>query len=209
MRSKLTLSQSALSRRIDKLETSLGIKLFERTTRRVTLTLKGHAFAQRSDKLLADFEEVMADLSEVSLARTGLITVACVDPLILIKRLPAQTLFAGYRMVTPTGRHIGIIHQRLEMHIRLRAAGKTDAEVGLTANHRVINVSRTAVDQFDSYAGIGTGLITVACVPSAAYYFMPNIIRLFQARYPRVRVKLIDSSAANVAIGWSRRQAAT
>jgi len=27
---------------------------------------------------------------------------------------------------------------------------------------------------------------------------MPNIIRLFQARYPRVRVKLIDSSAANV-----------
>lgn len=108
----ICLSQSALSRRIDKLETSLGIKLFERTTRRVTLTLKGHAFAQRSDKLLADFEEVMADLSEVSLARTG--------------------------------------------------------------------------------------LITVACVPSAAYYFMPNIIRLFQARYPRVRVKLIDSSAANV-----------
>lgn len=108
----ICLSQSALSRRIDKLETTLGIKLFERTTRRVTLTLKGHAFAQRSEKLLADFEEVMADLSEVSLARTG--------------------------------------------------------------------------------------LITVACVPSAAYYFMPNIIRLFQVRYPRVRVKLIDSSAANV-----------
>ncbi|MDU4127353.1 LysR family transcriptional regulator [Pantoea sp.] len=108
----ICLSQSALSRRIDKLETALGIRLFERTTRRVTLTLKGHAFAERSDKLLVDFEEVMADLSEVSLARTG--------------------------------------------------------------------------------------LITVACVPSAAYYFMPNIIRLFQARYPRVRVKLIDSSAANV-----------
>lgn len=70
----ICLSQSAVSRRIDKLETTLGIKLFERTTRRVTLTLKGHAFAQRSEKLPADFEEVMADLSEVSLARTGLIT---------------------------------------------------------------------------------------------------------------------------------------
>ena len=48
----ICLSQSALSRRIDKLETALGIRLFERTTRRVTLTLKGHAFAERSDKLL-------------------------------------------------------------------------------------------------------------------------------------------------------------
>ena len=108
----ICLSQPALSRRIGKLETALGLKLFERTTRRVTLTLKGQAFAERSGQLLADFEAVMADLSEVSLARTG--------------------------------------------------------------------------------------LITVACVPSAAYYFMPNIISRFQARYPRVRVKLIDSSAGNV-----------
>ncbi|GGD15777.1 LysR family transcriptional regulator [Franconibacter pulveris 1160] len=108
----ICLSQPALSRRIDKLESALGLKLFERTTRRVTLTLKGQAFAERSGQLLADFEAVMADLSEVSLARTG--------------------------------------------------------------------------------------LITVACVPSAAYYFMPNVIRSFQARYPRVRIKLIDSSAGNV-----------
>ncbi|WP_313752291.1 LysR family transcriptional regulator [Mixta calida] len=108
----ICLSQSALSRRIDKLESALGLKLFERTTRRVTLTLKGQAFAERSGRLLADFEEVMADISEVSQTRTG--------------------------------------------------------------------------------------LVTVACVPSAAYYFMPNVISRFQARYPRVRVKLIDSSAGNV-----------
>ena len=108
----ICLSQSALSRRIDKLESALGLKLFERTTRRVTLTLKGQAFAERSGRLLADFEEVMADISEVSQTRTG--------------------------------------------------------------------------------------TVTVACVPSAAYYFMPNVISRFRARYPRVRVKLIDSSAGNV-----------
>ncbi|VTN09201.1 Morphology and auto-aggregation control protein [Raoultella terrigena] len=32
----ICLSQSALSRRIEKLESALGIKLFDRTTRRVT-----------------------------------------------------------------------------------------------------------------------------------------------------------------------------
>ncbi len=37
----ICLSQSALSRRIEKLETALGNRLFDRTTRRVTLTLYG------------------------------------------------------------------------------------------------------------------------------------------------------------------------
>ncbi len=41
-------------------------------------------------------------------------------------------------------------------------------------------------------------LVTVATVPSAAYYFMPEIIRSFQARYLRVRIRLIDSSVGNV-----------
>lgn len=39
----ICLSQSALSRRIEKLEAALGTKLFDRTTRRVTLTLYGAA----------------------------------------------------------------------------------------------------------------------------------------------------------------------
>ena len=52
-----------------------------------------------------------------------------------------------------------------------------------------------------------TGLITVATVPSAACYFMPDVIRRFQSRYPRVRIKLIDSSAGNVMDAVARSQA--
>ena len=47
----ICLSQSALSRRIEKLETALGNRLFDRTTRRVTLTLYGQNFAERSEQL--------------------------------------------------------------------------------------------------------------------------------------------------------------
>ena len=68
----ICLSQSALSRRIEKLETALGNRLFERTTRRVTLTLYGQNFAERSEQLLAHVETVLADISQVSKARTGL-----------------------------------------------------------------------------------------------------------------------------------------
>ncbi|VEB07846.1 LysR family transcriptional regulator YbhD [Klebsiella pneumoniae] len=74
----ICLSQSALSRRIEKLETALGNRLFDRTTRRVTLTLYGQNFAERSEQLLAHVETVLADISQVSKARTGLVTVATV-----------------------------------------------------------------------------------------------------------------------------------
>ena len=40
----IRITQSALSRRIEKLECALGVKLFERTTRKVSLTNVGRAF---------------------------------------------------------------------------------------------------------------------------------------------------------------------
>ncbi len=106
------ISQPALSRRIDKLETSLGVKLFERTTRRVNLTLAGRSFAPRAQQLLRDLESALAEIGDINPNRAG--------------------------------------------------------------------------------------LVTVACVPSAAYYFMPTVIAQFQTHYPRVRIKLIDASAGEV-----------
>ena len=117
----ICLSQSALSRRIEKLEAALGNRLFDRTTRRVALTLYGQNFAERSAQLLDNVESMLADVDKVSEERTG--------------------------------------------------------------------------------------LITVATVPSAACYFMPDVIRRFQSRYPRVRIKLIDSSAGNVIDAVARSQA--
>ena len=41
------ISQPAFSRRIDKLEEALGVRLLERTTRRVSLTAVGRDFARK------------------------------------------------------------------------------------------------------------------------------------------------------------------
>jgi hypothetical protein len=48
----LHLSQPAISRRIEKLEAALGIRLFERTTRRIALTAVGRDFSHKIRSLL-------------------------------------------------------------------------------------------------------------------------------------------------------------
>ncbi len=53
-------------------------RLFDRTTRRVALTLYGQNFAERSAQLLDNVESMLADVDKVSEERTGLITVATV-----------------------------------------------------------------------------------------------------------------------------------
>ncbi len=40
-----------------------------------------------------------------------------------------------------------------------------------------------------------SGQVNVACVPTAAYYFMPEVIRAFNEAYPRVRIRIVDEGA--------------
>lgn len=72
------ISQPALSRRIDKLEQALGVRLLERTTRRVTLTAVGREFARKAQMLLDDLDETLLGLRGVTTSRLGEVNVACV-----------------------------------------------------------------------------------------------------------------------------------
>jgi DNA-binding transcriptional LysR family regulator len=74
----LFLSQSALSRRIDKLEASLGVKLFERTTRRVQLTNVGETFLLNVRTALDGLEDAVLGIADLAAHRTGTVTCACV-----------------------------------------------------------------------------------------------------------------------------------
>jgi len=74
----LFLSQSALSRRIEKLEESLGVKLFERTTRRVQLTNVGQTFLVNVRAALDGLEDAVLGVADLAAHRTGTVTFACV-----------------------------------------------------------------------------------------------------------------------------------
>jgi DNA-binding transcriptional LysR family regulator len=74
----IALSQPALSRRIDKLELALGVKLLDRTTRRVSLTTVGRDFARKSQQILDDLDGMLLGVQDVAFNRSGLVTIACV-----------------------------------------------------------------------------------------------------------------------------------
>lgn len=72
------LSQPAFSRRIDKLEQALGVRLLERTTRRVTLTAVGRDFERKVRQLLDELDATLLGIRGVAARHGGEVTVACV-----------------------------------------------------------------------------------------------------------------------------------
>ncbi|MBL8334406.1 MAG: LysR family transcriptional regulator [Rubrivivax sp.] len=106
------LSQPAFSRRIDKLEQALGVRLLERTTRRVALTAVGRDFARKTAAWLDELDGTLLALRGIAPAR---------------------------------------------------------------------------LDE-----------VSIACVPSAVYYYVSQVIRRYRERYPRLRVRIHDAGASEV-----------
>jgi DNA-binding transcriptional LysR family regulator len=85
---QIGLSQSAVSRSILELETQLGLKLLDRTTREVTLTEAGQSLALRLDRLLDELEQVLGEIHGMAGARRGKVRVAS-SPTLSANLMPA------------------------------------------------------------------------------------------------------------------------
>ncbi|MBB5519696.1 LysR family transcriptional regulator [Amphiplicatus metriothermophilus] len=70
------IAKSAMSRRLADLEARLGVQLFARTTRKLTLTDAGAAFLARARRILADIEEAEAEAVEGHGALSGNLRIA-------------------------------------------------------------------------------------------------------------------------------------
>jgi DNA-binding transcriptional LysR family regulator len=108
---RLNIAQSPLSKQIRQLERELGVQLFTRTTRSVTLTYPGTVFYERAVRLLAESndaaEEVRkaerGELGTLSLGFTGSATYELLPTLVRAygDRHPEVTLRVQSDMVTP------------------------------------------------------------------------------------------------------------
>jgi DNA-binding transcriptional LysR family regulator len=84
----LGISQPALSGTIRKIEGEVGLRLFERTTRSVTLTADGRLIAAMAEEIVRDFRSTLDSISARSLGRRGRISVAAL-PSVACALLPA------------------------------------------------------------------------------------------------------------------------
>lgn len=91
-------SQSAFSVMIQKLETAIGAKLFERDTRKVTLTPEGVLFAEVARALIEEIESAFNDMSEYVALRRGRVAIAAL-PSLAARGIPA--VIAEYKQKYP------------------------------------------------------------------------------------------------------------
>lgn len=75
------VTQSALSLLVRELETALDTRLFDRTTRAVTLTAAGSDFFPRAERVLADLQSAIAGIDTLVAKERGRVVVAA--PLVL------------------------------------------------------------------------------------------------------------------------------
>lgn len=83
----LNLSQTAISHRMRKLEEELGLKLFARTTREVTLTRAGIEFLPKAQKAIAELEQSFDELKQQGAKRRERLDIACL-PAFAVNYLP-------------------------------------------------------------------------------------------------------------------------
>lgn len=102
---RLRLSQPAVSAHIRELERQVGVALVHRTTRHVSLTAAGKAFAARARRALDELNMASQDLRELAAIQRGRLVVACIVPLMAAA-------------VPTVVRHLTEQHPGLEVEIR-------------------------------------------------------------------------------------------
>jgi len=138
------IAPAMIGRRLDALEARLGVKLLQRTTRKLALTDEGTAFLEDCQRILAELEEAEAAVSERSARATGHLVVSApagfgrqhVAPLV-------PSFLAEHREVSVnlnlSDRVVDVIGEGVDIAIRI--ASLTDSNlvgVKLADNHRVV-----------------------------------------------------------------------
>lgn len=94
--------------------------------------------------------------------------------------------------------------QGLEAAIGAQLFERSTRSVSLTAVGRQLEpLVRRMIDEFEStllsVGDVGRaqqGQVNIACIPTAAFYFLPKVVRAFNAIYPKIRFRIVDEGAA-------------
>lgn len=141
----LNLSQPALSRRIQKLEETLGVALFERSTRNVALTMVGRDLMPKVRRVLDDFESSLLGIGDLGVRSGGQVSIASV-PTAVFYFLP--NAIARFASAYPRVR-IRILDLGANEGLEVVARGEADFGINfIGASHPEIDFTPLAEDPF-------------------------------------------------------------
>lgn len=127
----LGLPKSRLSRRVAGLETALGVRLMQRTTRRLALTEVGKVYYQHAQNVLAEAQAAAEAVERIRAAPSGPLRVSCPIGVVQTDIARIVPLFlAAYPQVRveliATNRRIELIEEGVDVALRVRAAWDED-----------------------------------------------------------------------------------
>lgn len=96
--------------------------------------------------------------------------------------------------------------QKLEAALGVALLERTTRRVSLTAvgrdflprARRLLDDLETSLLSVREIAERRSGLVSIACIPTAAYYFLPDVIGDFIREYPSIRFRIVDAGANEV-----------
>ncbi|MCB8880599.1 LysR family transcriptional regulator [Acidisoma cellulosilytica] len=162
----LRLPKSKLSRRIAGLETRLGVRLIERSTRRFRVTETGDAFYARCRTILSEMELAEAIVAEGLAEPHGLVRFACPTGLVgvLAPYFPAfLNRYPKVRLqIWAVDRPVDLIEERIDVALRVRLTLESDAALTM----RSLGISRRILVASPNLArGIGQDIAALATLP--------------------------------------------
>jgi len=121
---ELNLSPSAVSKLVSRLENRLGVRLFNRTTRTLSLTEGGQAFFQRCINILDDVEDAEESLTGFGQVPKGILRINSTPGFVKHQLLPIMTEFQNLypQLIVQfqlTGQSVDLIGEGVDVAIRL------------------------------------------------------------------------------------------
>jgi DNA-binding transcriptional LysR family regulator len=130
----LGIQTSRLSRRVTALESELGVRLLNRTTRRISLTEAGKHFLEHCQAIVVHAQAAYEEVEKTRAAPSGVVRISC--PIGMLESGMSRTLlryldrYPNVRlMLDATNRRVDVIEEGLDVAFRVRRPPLADSEL--------------------------------------------------------------------------------
>ncbi len=154
------IAPAMIGRRLDALEERLGVKLLQRTTRKIALTNEGASFLEDCQRILAELQDAEASVSDRSARATGHLAISAPAGFGRQHVAPLMPSFlAEHQDVTLTlnlnDRVVDLIGEGIDVAIRIAALSDSNlVGVKLANNERVVVASPAYLKRYGMPAAL-------------------------------------------------------